>query len=166
VLKKRGVGVGLLLVGVIFLVAYGLAPVPDFEELSRRVSVVEDVRRDPIKFCRGSADDCRHTVVQTLRDGETRDFNFGQIDPEEIAIGEEIVLWVAPAIKGLGGERVRQSEQGGRRIVDYEKQAGDDRTLIGIMVPLAPFLIVVGLWLIRRYDWQGKRLPSPRNPHT
>ena len=154
-LKKRGVGVGLLLVGVVLLLAYWLVPVPDFEELKRRVSVVEDVRRDPIKFCRRSAGDCRHTVVQARRDGDSRNYNFGQTDPEEIAIGEEIVLWVAPAIKGLDSERVWQAEQGGRRILDYEQQASDDRTLVGIMVPLAPFLIFVGLWLIRRHDWQG-----------
>ena len=74
---------------------------------------------------------------------------------DEIAIGAEIVLWVAPTIKGLDSERVWQAEQGGRRILDYEQQASDDRTLIGIMVPLATFLIFVGLWLILRYDWQG-----------
>jgi hypothetical protein len=155
-LKKRGVGVGLFLLGVVLLLAYWLVPVPDFEELKRRVSVVEDVRRDPIKFCRRSAGDCRHTVVQARSDGDSRNYNFGQTDPDEIAIGEEIVLWVAPVIKGLEGERIWQAEQGGRRIVDYERQASDDRTLIGFMVPLAPFLILVGLWLIRRYDWQGK----------
>lgn len=158
-LKKRGVGVGLFLVGVVLLLAYWLAPVPDFDELERRVSVVADVRRDPIKFCRRSAGDCRHTVVQTRRDGDSRHYNFGRTDPDEIAIGAEIVLWVAPAIKGLDSERIWQAEQGGRRILDYEKQAGDDRTLIWIMVPLAPFLLFMGLWLIRRYDWQGKRLP-------
>ena len=155
-LKKRGVGVGLFLVGVVLLLAYWLVPVPDFEELERRVTVVEDVRRDPIKFCRRSAGDCRHTVVQVRRDGHSHDYNFGQTDPDEIAIGEEIVLWVAPVIKLLEGERIWQAEQGGRRIVDYERQANDDRTLIWIMVPLAPVLILVGLWLIRRYDWQGK----------
>ncbi len=148
-LKKRRVGVGLFFVGAVLLLAYWLVPVPDFEELKRRVSVVEDVRRDPIKFCRRSAGDCRHTVVQTLRDGDSRNYNFGQTDPDEIAIGAEIVLWVAPAIKGLESERVWQAEQGGRRILDYEQQASDDRTLRGIMVPLAPFLIFVGLWLIR-----------------
>jgi nitrogen fixation-related uncharacterized protein len=152
---KRGVGVGLFLVGVVLLLAYWLVPVPDFEELKRRVSVVEDVRRDPIKFCRRSAGDCRHTVVQARRDGDLRNYNFGQTDPDEIAIGAEIVLWVAPTIKGLDSERVWQAEQGGRRILDYEQQASDDRTLIGIMVPLATFLIFVGLWLILRYDWQG-----------
>ena len=68
------------------------------------------------------------------------------------------MLWVAPAIKGLASARVWQAEQHGRLIVDYETQAGDDRTLIAIMVPLSPFLIVIGLWLIRRYDWQGNRL--------
>ena len=155
-LKKRGVGVGLFLVGVVLLLAYWLVPVPDFEELKRRVSVVEDVRRDPIRFCRRSAGDCRHTVVQARHDGDSRDYNFGKTDPDEIAIGAEIVLWVAPVIKGLDTERIWQAEQGGRRIIDYEQQASGDRTLIGIMVPLAPFLIVVGLWLIRRYDWQGK----------
>lgn len=108
-------------------------PIPDFEQLKRRVSVVEDVRRDPIRFCRRSAGDCRHTVVKAPRDGDSRDYNFGQTDPDEIAIGEEIVLWVAPAIKGLDSERVWQAEQGGRRILDYEQQASDDRTLIGIM---------------------------------
>jgi hypothetical protein len=156
-LKKRGVGLGLFLVGVVFLLAYWLVPVPDFEELKRSVTVVEDVRRDPIKLCRRSAGDCRHTVVQTQRDGDSRKYNFGQTDPDEIAIGEEIVLWVAPVIKGLASERVWQAEQGGRRILDYEGQASDDRTLIGIMVPLAPFLMLVGLWLIRRYDWQGNQ---------
>lgn len=155
-LKKRGVGVGLLLAGVVLLLAYWLVPVPNLEELERRVSVVEDVRRDPIRFCRRSAGDCRHTVVQAHRDGDSREYNFGRVDPDEIAIGEEIVLWVAPAIKGLESERIWQAEQGGRRIIDYEQQAGADRTLIAIMVPLAPFLIVAGLWLSRRYDWQGK----------
>jgi hypothetical protein len=158
-LKKRGVGVGLLIIGVTLLLAYWLVPVPDFEELKRRVSVVEDVRRDPIKFCRRSAGDCRHTVVQAHRDGDSRDYNFGQTDPDEIAIGAGIVLWVAPAIKGLGSERVWQAEQAGRRIVDYEEQASDDRTLIGLMVPLAPFLIIAGLWLIRRHNRQVKRFP-------
>jgi len=154
-LKKRGVGVGLLLVGIVLLLAYWLVPVPDLEDLERRVSVVEDVRRDPIRFCRRSAGDCHHTVVQVRHNGDARDYNFGQTNPDEIAIDEEIVLWVAPAIKGLDSERVWQAEQGGRRIIDYEKQAGDDRTLIGFMVPLAPFLIFGGLWLIRRYDWKG-----------
>lgn len=160
--KKRGVGVALLLVGAVLLLGYWLAPVPEFEELQRRVSLVEDVRRDPIKLCRRSAGDCRHTVVQAGSDGDVREYNFGQIDPDEIAIGAEIVLWVAPAIKGLGTERVWQAEQAGRRILDYEKQAGDDRNLIWIIVPLAPFLIIVGLWLIRAAtEGNGSRTRSP-----
>ena len=162
--KKRGVGVALFLVGVVLLLAYGLAPVPDFEELERRVGVVEDVRREPIKLCRRSAGDCRHTVVQARSDGASRDYNFGRTDPDEILIGAEIVLWVAPAIRGLDGERIWQAEQAGRRILDYEKQAGGDRTLIAIMVPLAPVLILVGLWLIRRFDWQGNLADQGQTP--
>ncbi|MEJ2336006.1 MAG: hypothetical protein P8Y26_10305 [Gemmatimonadales bacterium] len=132
-------------------------PIPDFEELERRINVVEDVRRDPIRFCRRSVGDCRHTVVQVRRGGDSRHYNLGQTDPDEIAIGTEIVLWVAPVIRGLGGERVWQAEQDGRRLLDYEQQASDDRTLIGIMVPLAPFLVFVGLWLILR----GQRPEDP-----
>lgn len=148
--KGRGIGVALLFIGVVLLLAYWLAPIPGFEETERRVGVVEDVRRDPIRFCRRSGGDCRHTVVQTRGDGDGRGYNFGQVDPDEIAIDAEIVLWVSPAIKGLGIERIWQAEQDGRRIIDYEEQAGDDRTLRGVMVPLAPVLIFVGLWLIRR----------------
>ncbi len=156
--KKRGIGVGLFLVGVILLLAYWLAPVPDFDELERRVGVVEDVRREEITFCRQSASDCQHTVVQVRHDSGARNYNFAQTDPDEIAIGAEIVLWVAPAIKGLDSDRVWQAEQGGQIIRDYERQARADRKLIGFMVPLAPFLIFGGLWLIRRFDWQGNRL--------
>jgi hypothetical protein len=153
--KKRSIGVGLFLVGVVLLLAYLLVPVPDFDELERRVGVVEDVRRERITFCRHSAGDCRHTVVQFRHDSGARNYNFAQTDPDEIAINAEIVLWVAPSIKGLDHERVWQAEQGGQRILDYERLASSDRRLIGIMVPLAPFLIFVGLWIIRRYDWQG-----------
>jgi hypothetical protein len=154
--KKRGIGVGLLLVGVVLVLAYWLVPVPDLEELERRVSVVEDVRRDRIWFCRRSlGGDCAHTVVQARHNEGARNYNFAQTDPDEIAIGEEIVLWVAPVIMGLDSERVWQAEQGGRRIIDYERLAHSDRRLIWFMVPLAPFLIFGGWWLIQRFDWQG-----------
>ncbi len=165
--KRREVGVGLFLVGTAILLAYWLVPVPDFEDLERRISVVEDVRRDPIRFCRRSAGDCRHTVVQARWSGGSRHYNLGQADPDEIAIGTELVLWVAPVIKGLGGERVWQAEQDGRRLLDYEQQASEDRTLIGIMVPLAPFLVLVGLWLILRGQRpeDPQRVNSPGNAH-
>lgn len=154
-LKKRGVGVALFVVGVVLLLAYGLVPVPDFEELERRVGIVEDVRREPIRFCRRSAGDCQHTVVRVRSDGDSREYNFGRTDPDEIRIGAEIVLWVTPTIRGLDGERIWQAEQAGRRLLDYERQASGDRTLIAIVVPLAPVLVFVGLWLMRRFDWQG-----------
>ncbi|MEJ2152921.1 MAG: hypothetical protein P8Y29_08220 [Gemmatimonadota bacterium] len=100
-LKTRGLGVTLFFFGVVILLGYWLAPVPDFD------------------------------------------------------IGEEIVLWVAPSIKGLDSDRVWHAEQGGRIVRDYERQARADRKIIGIMLPLVPFLMFSGWWLIRHYDWQG-----------
>jgi hypothetical protein len=159
ILKKRGVGVGLFLVGVLIVLAYLLVPLPDFDELERRVGMVEDVRGERIWFCRRSlGGDCAHTVVQVRHDGGARNYNFAQTDADEIAIGEEIVLWVAQEIRGLDRERLWQAEQDGRIIRDYERAAASDRKIIGIMVPLAPFLILSGWWLIRRYDWQGNRV--------
>jgi hypothetical protein len=154
-LKTRGLGVTLFFFGVVILLGYWLAPVPDFDELERRDSLVEDVRRERITFCRRSSGDCRHTVIQVRHSGGSRNYNFAQTDPDEIAIGEEIVLWVAPSIKGLDSDRVWHAEQGGRIVRDYERQARADRKIIGIMLPLVPFLMFSGWWLIRHYDWQG-----------
>ena len=119
-LKTRGVGVTLLLMGLAVVLAYFLAPVPEFKELARRTGVVEDVRRERITFCRRSSGDCRHTVVQVRHEGGSRNYNFAQTDPDEIAIGAAIELWVAPSIKGLDDDRVWHAEQGGRIVRDYE----------------------------------------------
>ncbi len=160
-LKTRGVGVTLLLMGLAVVLAYFLAPVPEFEELARRTGVVEDVRRERITFCRRSSGDCRHTVVQVRHEGGSRNYNFAQTDPDEIAIGAAIELWVAPSIKGLDDDRVWHAEQGGRIVRDYERQARADRRIIGIMLPLAPFLIFGGWWLVRHYDWKGDPVEGP-----
>jgi hypothetical protein len=156
ILKRRSIGVGLFLVGVLIVLAYLLVPLPDFDELERRVGVVEDARDERIWFCRQSlGGDCAHTVVQVRHDSGVRNYNFAQTDADAITIGEEIVVWVAQEIRGLDRERLWHAEQGGRVVRDYEKAARADRKIIGIMVPLAPFLIFIGLRLARRYDWQG-----------
>ena len=80
--------------------------------------------------------------------------------------GEDIVLWVAPSIRGLDDDRVWQAEQGGRRVRDYESQARADRWIIWIMVPLGPLLIFSGYRLARRYDWSGNPKSDGGAPHT
>lgn len=155
VLKNRRVGVGFFLIGAVILLGFWLAPVPDFDELEQRTGIVEDVRRDRITFCRHSSGDCRHTVVDVRHAAGARSYNFAQTPVADIDVGAEIELWVAPSIKGFDSDRVWHAEQGGRVIRDYEHQARTDRKLIWMMVPLAPFLLFGGWWLIQRYDWQG-----------
>ena len=165
-LKTRGIGVLLVIVGVTILLAYWLAPVPDFDELERRVGIVEDARRERITVCRNSSNKCLHTVVDVRHADGSRSYNFAQVAVDDIVTGEEIVLWVAPSIKGLDDDRVWQAEQGGRRVRDYESQARADRRIIWILVPLGPFLIVGGYWLARRYDWSGNPRSAGGTPHS
>lgn len=154
-LKTRGVGVVLLFFGVVILLGYWLAPVPDFDELEQRVGIVDDARSERTTFCRHSSSECRHTVADVRDADGVRSYNFAQTSVDDIKIGAEIELWVAPSIKGFDSDRVWHAEQGGRVVRDYERQARADRRLIGIMLPMAPFLVFGGLLLVRRYDWQG-----------
>jgi len=150
-----------MVVGAMFLLGYWLAPVPEFVELERRVGIVEDARDERIRFCRNSVSDCLHTVVDVRHADASRSYNFAQAEVGDVVMGEEIVLWVAPSIRGLDDDRVWQAEQGGRLVLDYGRQARADRQLIWIMVPLGPFLVAGGYWLFRRYDWAGNPTESP-----
>lgn len=151
-MSRRGVGISLGVIGLLILVGSFVAPVPSFEDLERRTGVVEDVRDVRTTFCRQlrANDNCLHTVVDIRHPDGTRSYNFAQTPADDIAVGENIVLWVAPAIRGLGEMRVWQAEQGGRVLRDYESQARADRRIIWVMLPLAPILIALGYWLARR----------------
>ena len=165
-LKTRGIGVLLVAVGVMFLLGYWLAPVPDFDELERREGIVEDAHSERIRFCRNSSSDCLHTVVDVRHADGLRSYNFAQAAVGDVVTGEDIVLWVAPSIRGLDDDRVWQAEQGGRRVRDYESQARADRWIIWIMVPLGPLLIFSGYRLARCYDWSGNPKSDGGAPHT
>ena len=152
-------------VGVTILLGLWLAPVPDFEELDRSVGIVERARRERIRFCRNSSNECLHTVVDVRHSDGSRSYNFAQTSVDDIAVGDEIVLFLAPSIRGLDDDRVWQAEQGGRRIRDYESQARADRRLIWLMGPLGPLLVAGGFWLARHYDWSGNPTSSrPAHP--
>lgn len=156
-MSKRGAGWLLTAVGAVFLAAYWLAPVPDFDALEHRKGVVEDARRERVTPCRQSAGDCLHTVVDVAHAESVRSYNFADTPVTDVTVGAAIELWVAPAIRGLDGDRVWQAEQDGRRLRDYARQAQADRRIVSVLVPMAPFLILGGLWLTRRDD-------GPRNP--
>jgi hypothetical protein len=144
-----------LAIGVAFLAAYGLAPVPDFDALEHRTGVVEDARRERFTPCRPSASDCVRTVVDVRHAAGVRSYHFADTALAEITVGDPIELWVAPAIRGLDDDRVWHAEQDGRRLRDYERQAQADRRIISVLVPLAPFLMLGGWWLLRRDDGRG-----------
>lgn len=148
-------GVTLIVIGVVFVAGYFLAPVPDFEDLEHRTGVVEDARRERITPCRHSSSDCLHTVVDVRDEDGVRSYNFAQTPVDDVQVGAGIEMWVAPAIKGFDSDRVWHAEQGGRVVREYERQARADRTLIWIMVPLAPFFVFGGYRLAKAYDWSG-----------
>jgi hypothetical protein len=105
--------------------------------------------------CRSSSSDCVRTVVDVRHDEGVRSYHFADTALADIQVGDPIELWVAPAIRGLDDERVWHAEQDGRRLRDYESQARADRRIISVLVPLAPFLMLGGLWLLRRDDGPG-----------
>jgi predicted dithiol-disulfide oxidoreductase (DUF899 family) len=150
-MSRRGVGISLVVIGILILAASFLAPVPRFEDLERRTGVVEDARNQRTTFCRRltARDSCLHTVVDIRQAEGVESYNFAQTPVADIAIGRDIVLWVAPSIRGLGDMRVWHAEQDGRVVRDYESQARADRRLIWVMVPLAPVLVILGYWMIR-----------------
>lgn len=150
-MSRRGVGISLVVIGILILAASFLAPVPRFEDLERRTGVVEDARDQRTTFCRKlwAHDSCLHTMVDVRHAEGLRSYNFAQTPVADISIGRDIVLWVAPSIRGLGDMRVWQAEQDGRVVRDYESQARADRRIIWIMVPLAPVLVILGYGLIR-----------------
>jgi hypothetical protein len=145
-------------VGAVFLAAYWLAPVPDFDALEHRVGVALDARSERVTPCRRSAGDCLRTVVDVRHTEGVRSYNFADTPVSDVSVGAAIELWVAPAIRGLDDDRVWQAEQDGRRLRDYERQARADRRIISVLVPLAPLLMLGGLWLMRRDDAPGKPL--------
>ena len=149
-MTRRTAGVALLIMGSVILLAALLVPVPEFEDLERRVGTVDAAREDRISFCRPGSGDCLHTVVEVRHNTGRQTYNFAQSLVSDIAVGEPIALWVAPPIIGLPGARVWQAEQGGRRIIDYEHQARGDRRIMWILIPLAPVLFAAGYWLVRR----------------
>jgi hypothetical protein len=141
--------------GALFLAAYWLAPVPDFDALSHRVGVVLEARRERITACRRSASDCLRTVVDVRHAEGVLTYNFADTPVSDVTVGAPIELWIAPTIRGLDDDRVWQAEQRGRRLRDYQHQARADRRIISVLVPPAPFLMLAGLWLLWRDDARG-----------
>lgn len=162
--RNRGTGVTLLVFGCVVAVGVAVAPVPDFDELQSRPGTLLDARRDRFSPCRSG--DCTRTLVTVRHEDGTWEYHFGDADPARMEMGAPITVWTYPEIRGLDGRRVWHAVQNGRVIRDHGPTATVERRIRLVLILLMPFLIGLGWWMARRYDWRGRRTDpaSPSRP--
>lgn len=156
---NRAVGLMLFALGLLIAAAVALVPIPEFDELDVRTGTLIDVRRERYSPCRRG--DCLRTMITVRHDGAATDYHFADTDTTLFRPGDPITVRTHREIRGLDGVRVWHAEQAGRVLRDHASEAAVDRRIRLVLVLLMPFAVGGGWWILRRYDWGGRRVPRP-----